>query len=180
MSEPSSEESFVPAVVLRQRKRKAGHAGIGAAAALHRTATGNPRYRFPYMAPGSERPVSQRRVHRGHQGDGRRVWPASAVSRRCRPVSGRAAFPCASTTALTKAKGRFLSRDLAPSLPTFRDPVRVPDHNACYPGIIRHPRAVARVFLTLLRSHSPHELSDRRPYPVGWAEFRCRFSKNDS
>ena len=35
--------------------------------------------------------------------------------------------------ARTKAKGRFLSRDLALSIPTFRDLVRVPDHNSCYP-----------------------------------------------
>jgi hypothetical protein len=41
----------------------------------------------------------------------------------------------------TKAKGRFLLRDLALSVPIFRDPVLVPDHNACYPGIVWHPRA---------------------------------------
>jgi hypothetical protein len=32
----------------------------------------------------------------------------------------------------TKAKGRFLLRDLAPSVPIFGDPVLVPDHNASY------------------------------------------------
>jgi hypothetical protein len=41
--------------------------------------------------------------------------------------------PCMSPTAHTKAKGRFLSRDLALSIPIFRDPALVPDHNACYP-----------------------------------------------
>jgi len=46
MSELSSEESFVPALVLMQRKRKADHAGIGGGAAPHRTATRNPRYRL--------------------------------------------------------------------------------------------------------------------------------------
>jgi hypothetical protein len=46
-----------------------------------------------------------------------------------------------------------------------------------FPGIIRHPRAETRVFLTLLRSHSLQELSHRRPFPVAWTEFRCRFSK---
>jgi hypothetical protein len=49
-----------------------------------------------------------------------------------------------------KAKGRFLLRDLAPSVPIFGDPVLVPDHNACHPGIIQHPRAEARVYLNLL------------------------------
>jgi hypothetical protein len=62
--------------------------------------------------------------------------------------------PCAFSTTRTKAKGRFLSRDLALSIPTFRDPVRVPDHNACYPGIIRRPRATARVFASLFYDHT--------------------------
>jgi hypothetical protein len=47
---------------------------------------------------------------------------------------------------LQKAKGRFLLRDLALSVPIFGDPVLVPDHNACHPGIVRHPRATARAF----------------------------------
>jgi hypothetical protein len=55
--------------------------------------------------------------------------------------SARAASSCVSTTTRTKAKGRILLRDLALSVPIFRDPVLVPDHNACYPGIAWHPRA---------------------------------------
>jgi hypothetical protein len=55
-----------------------------------------------------------------------------------------------STMAPTKARGRFLLRDLAPSVPIFGDPVLVPDHDACHPGITRQPRAEARVHLTLL------------------------------
>src|SRR5580704_12120791 len=57
----------------------------------------------------------------------------------------------------TKAKGRFLSRDLALSVPIFGDPDRPPDHNVCYPEITQHPRAVARVSLALPRSHSPQK-----------------------
>jgi len=36
----------------------------------------------------------------------------------------------------------------------FRDPVRVPDHNACYPRIARHPRATARAFTSLFGYHT--------------------------
>jgi len=49
-----------------------------------------------------------------------------------------------------KAKGRFLLRDLALSVPIFGDPVLVPDHSACHPEIAQHPRATARVHFALL------------------------------
>jgi hypothetical protein len=52
-----------------------------------------------------------------------------------------------------KAKGRFLLRDLALSVPIFGDPVLVPDHNACHPGIVRHPRATTRAFTSLFHDH---------------------------
>jgi len=38
--------------------------------------------------------------------------------------------------------------------PGFRDPVRVPDHNACYTRIARHPRATARAFTSLFGDHT--------------------------
>jgi hypothetical protein len=59
-----------------------------------------------------------------------------------------------STRRGAKARGRFLLRDLALSFPIFRDPVRVPDHNACYPRIARHPRATARAFTSLFGYHT--------------------------
>jgi hypothetical protein len=111
-----------------------------------------------------------------------RKWSHGAVTIRCTSsmTAPTTSSVDGSTTAPTKAKGRFLSRDLALSVPIFGDPVLVPDHNACYPGIIRHPRAEARVFLTLLRSHSLQELSDRRPSPVAGpslvADSRSRLS----
>jgi hypothetical protein len=52
-----------------------------------------------------------------------------------RKIRGKivAASPRAAAAASTKAKGRFLSRDLALSIPIFRDLALVPDRNACYP-----------------------------------------------
>jgi hypothetical protein len=66
----------------------------------------------------------------------------------------RGAFPWVSTTRRTNARGRFLLRDLALSFPIFGDPVRVPDHNACYPRIARHPRATARAFTSRFGYHT--------------------------
>jgi hypothetical protein len=62
----------------------------------------------------------------------------------------------------------------------FRDLARVPDRNACYPGIVWHPRTAARVFLTLLQSHSLQELSYRHLSPVAWIKHRCRRSRRFS
>jgi len=79
---------------------------------------------------------------------------------------------------LQKAKGRFLLRDLALSVPIFGDPVLVPDHNACHPGIVRHPRATARAFTSLFHDHIRcKSFSNRRPFPVARTESRCRFSE---
>ena len=76
-------------------------------------------------------------------------WLQDETGRRVCWAECRGAFPCVSTRRGAKARGRFLLRDLALSFPIFRDPVRVPDHNACYPGIARHPRATARAFTSL-------------------------------
>ncbi len=55
-----------------------------------------------------------------------------------------------------KREGDF-SCEISPSLPIFRDPVRVPDHNDCYPRIARHPRATARTFTSLFRDYTRHK-----------------------
>lgn len=76
-----------------------------------------------------------------------------------------------------KMKGRFLLRDLALSIPIFGDPVRLPDHNFCFPRITQDSRTCVRALLAFLRSLSPQELPRRHPFPVAWPESRCRFSK---
>jgi hypothetical protein len=81
--------------------------------------------------------------------------------------------------ARTKTRGRFLLRDLAPSVPIFGDPVRVPDHNSCYPGIARHPQATARVFASLFYDHTrcksfPTSVRFQSPGPSLVADSRRR------
>jgi hypothetical protein len=52
-----------------------------------------------------------------------------------------------------KAKGRVLLRDLALSVPIFRDLVRVPDHNACYPESFG-THELTPVFTSLFYDHT--------------------------
>ena len=54
----------------------------------------------------------------------------------------------------TKAKGRVLLRDLALSIPIFRDLVRVPDHNACSPRNHAVPTNSASAFTSLSHDHT--------------------------
>ena len=100
------------------------------------------------------------------------IFPIVPTARK----DGRAAYPRSSTAIGTKAKGRFLLRDLALSVPIFGDPGRLPDHNSCIPESLstHEPKpAVSSLFHNTLAAKAFHY----HPSPVAWRESRCRFSK---
>ena len=81
------------------------------------------------------------------------------------------------TTTNTKNERGDFSCETSPLCSDFRRSGSASGSQLGSPRITRHSRTLARVFLALLRSLLPQELSRRHPFPVAWPESRCRFPK---
>ena len=82
---------------------------------------------------------------------------------------GRAAYPRLSIAIGTKAKGRFLLRDLA-LVPIFGDPGQLPDHNSCIPESPSSHEPKPR-FPRSSTTHSPQKLFHYPQSPVAFASL---------